>query len=1519
MSKVSSSSQSKIPPQLPSKSAWARGPPQSTSSAPSPRTQSPAPSSATPPATATHSRRPSALTGQGVSIKDGVSVPRSSASAVKQGSSVTFGSIDDASSAPISSSPASIPAIKAETVKSFGTVPASPSTTQANGKSPVGSVRTAANGSSGATHASKPISKADISKLFQNPSSNSSSPAVSSPPPTSSPSVRPSSLPQQTPPQGPQHPPSQPSQLGAGSYTPFTPSAQFRTPTTPANGPGQPPRSPVSFRPMTNGAGGAGARPSTGPTSPPGPPQAMPAAMPSPRMTPHPHPGTPAGLPPGTPVGWQPYYYSYMPGLPPEHYMPPYSPHGQWHMPPQGFPPQQHHPQSHLSHAPPGPPGPPHIMPMSPRNPPPPLQGPGTPTPAHALPAQHQPPSSSASSISSPPATPASLGPGPPTGNARLNTGASAFVPRQSKVVIKAADGKEVDLQELRKQQAQAGGPVAPPSPAPSPRRNIVRMETEEAKNKRLAEEREKERLKKEEERRKKEEAEEKERKEREEEERKKREEEKVRQEEAQKKKEEEARIRKEAEEEKERIRKEEEEKERLKREEEERIRKDEEEKERIKKEEERVRLEEEERMRKAEEEERLRKEEEEKMRKEEAAKAEPQPAEEANPQEPEMEDGEVKEDAPAAQESKEPKDSKAKEPLRIDTALSSPDVKRRPGPLDLSGARQATIPQPLPSALATARIIEDLGSVTYPEGIQSPKPELNANAKGGKFRYDRDFLLQFMSICKEKPDHLPPLDAIGLEPVGPDHYMTRGGSGRGNRSSSMGTPPLMRQASVGLGISNFGKPGGFAMGQFATPSSKLSSEERFAMANSGRGGAAGASAFGGRPPSMSRTPSQGGPGSGSGRTRSHRGNKRPEKNAGGPGGSSMSSFQHMQQNMGPPLEPVAPLQSTANRWTPNSLTRKPVNEDSPEIVDRKVRGLLNKLTMERFESISNQIIDWANKSEKEKDGRTLIQVIRLVFEKATDEAAWSEMYARLCRKMMEQISPNVQDEGIRNPEGKPITGGQLFRKYLLNRCQEDFERGWAAKEASAAAAKGKASEDAATAAANEGKEGDEAALYSEEYYAAQKAKRQGLGLVKFIGELFKLQMLTERIMHECIKKLLSNVDNPEEEEIESLCQLLTTIGQILDTPRAKQYMDIYFTRMKELAKNPKVSSRMQFMLQDVIELRERKWIPRNALAAPTTIAQVHQQAARDHAVAERESAQKMNNMSRGGSRRGQDRGEQQQADGWTAARPAKAGDLSNFGKISKPATMTFGPSGVFAGKNKESKRDSTISRSASGNMFSMLENAEAAQAAAKPSRPPSRKPSVDLSQTGPPTEQPQQRRRLQLLPRSKPIPGEDAKDETPSASRAGSDDEEDGADAGPSMSEEEAKRRIGEDLQEFFAIRDLDEAEQYFTKLPQEHRFRLVDALVTKAIEAKQADAELVAGLFSRAAEKGLCTPAAFEEGFMHTAEFIDDIAVDAPKALDLLAIMMKGAGLDKEEERRDRIVNKSMDKDKLISLLSS
>ena len=454
--------------------------------------------------------------------------------------------------------------------------------------------------------------------------------------------------------------------------------------------------------------------------------------------------------------------------------------------------------------------------------------------------------------------------------------------------------------------------------------------------------------------------------------------------------------------------------------------------------------------------------------------------------------------------------------------------------------------------------------------------------------RYDRDFLLQFMLICKEKPPALPALDVLGIEPVDQSSFaITRGGSGRHRNSSHTIPPSAPRQPSVGLGLGGFQKPStpsSFQMGNFQ--SSKLTSDERFALSSGARSTSVGSGAVQFARSPMARTPSQGGPGHpmGGNRSRSKRGEKRGDSNKtplsqqGQGSGFGSSSVAPM---LGAGFEPVVPLEMSANRWVPTSAVRKVQPDiDTPEIVDRKVESLLNRLTMERFDSISDQIIQWANKSVNEKDGRTLIQVIRLVFEKATDEAAWSEMYARLCRKMMEQISPDVQDDGIKNLEGRPIAGGQLFRKYLLNRCQEDFERGWFAKEATAAAAAAKASDDQATKAANDKKDTEEAELYSDEYYAAQKAKRQGLGLIKFIGELFKLQMLTERIMHECVKKLLGNVENPEEEEIESLCQLLKTVGQLLDTPKARAHMDVYFTRMKELGKSTNVSSRMQFMLQ---------------------------------------------------------------------------------------------------------------------------------------------------------------------------------------------------------------------------------------------------------------------------------------------------------------------------------------------------
>ncbi|KII95568.1 hypothetical protein PLICRDRAFT_48515 [Plicaturopsis crispa FD-325 SS-3] len=582
---------------------------------------------------------------------------------------------------------------------------------------------------------------------------------------------------------------------------------------------------------------------------------------------------------------------------------------------------------------------------------------------------------------------------------------------------------------------------------------------------------------------------------------------------------------------------------------------------------------------------------------------------------------------------------------------------------------------------------------------------------------------------------------------------------------------------------------------------------------------------------------------------------------------SHMSSMQAVSDE-----QLVAPLAFSDNSWMPTSLRRKShaVDFDSPEIVGRKVRGLLNKLTTGNFDSISSQVIVWAHKSEKEKDGRTLAEVTRVIIEHTIDDAARSEIYARLSRKLMEQISPKVQDDGIRDAEGKPIAGGQLFRKYFLNRCQDDFEHGWVARTATASGSPAQTTERKATHVASDYAKDQmvESALYSDAHHAAQRAKRRYLGLTKFLGELFKLRMLTERIMHECVKKLFGKVDNPaaENEEIETLCQLIATIGPLLDTTKARAHMDAYLSCMKKLARGGNVSSRMQFMLQDVIELRERTWIPRNAVAAPSTISQIDEAAAKEKALVEKVSDERHMNMTRGGSwcgigggigigggggggiggggGGGGDNFQQGGPDSWAVADssapprpPAKAGDLWQFRNINKTQPMTFGPSSVFAGKKDAKGREYFLSHTGfSHNMCLLSQNTEASSEAGPSTKAGAPEPAV---------------RKLQLFPRSAPS--------KPSGESTSEGESEDDVAESANMSEADAKKKIAEDSKEFFAffaLRNLDEPETYFTDLPVEHRFRLVDTLVNRTIESKKTDAVLVARFLGRVIQKNLCSP---------------------------------------------------------------
>ncbi|EUC57433.1 eukaryotic translation initiation factor 4G, putative, partial [Rhizoctonia solani AG-3 Rhs1AP] len=170
--------------------------------------------------------------------------------------------------------------------------------------------------------------------------------------------------------------------------------------------------------------------------------------------------------------------------------------------------------------------------------------------------------------------------------------------------------------------------------------------------------------------------------------------------------------------------------------------------------------------------------------------------------------------------------------PLSISSSVGMRPKRLVPvnGPLNLTDAWKSHGAAPLP-ALASARIIEDLNAVPYPRTVRPPNPDLNFMVAPGKFRYNREFLLQFMGVCKERPDSLLALDMIGLEPDA--GYPNAGRSDR-RCIGSLGidnAPPLQHQASIGLGLASApANRSGFAMGDFQSLSNS-----RFGVNNTTR------------------------------------------------------------------------------------------------------------------------------------------------------------------------------------------------------------------------------------------------------------------------------------------------------------------------------------------------------------------------------------------------------------------------------------------------------------------------------------------------------------------------------------------------------------------------------------------------------------------------------------------------------------------------------------------------------------
>jgi len=276
-----------------------------------------------------------------------------------------------------------------------------------------------------------------------------------------------------------------------------------------------------------------------------------------------------------------------------------------------------------------------------------------------------------------------------------------------------------------------------------------------------------------------------------------------------------------------------------------------------------------------------------------------------------------------------------------------------------------------------------------------------------------------------------------------------------------------------------------------------------------------------------------------------------------------------------PTGECAALVVNEETRWKSKAMKQNrglldEVDEKPPETTEEilaKLRLILNKISWTSLERMTDEFFTTAQIETNEDVRKT---VIHLLIQKSQIEHHFGPLYATLCGNIAKKFKP--------------------FKKELLTQCQHEFETNTADK----------------IAEATKGITGKK-----EIEYHTMLVRKGYLGHMKFLGELYKRDVVKLQVMMHCLDELLRESEN--EDALECFAELMTTMGAKLEGHAKKNNKPSFdWKQIVTLRSSSKISNRIKFLLQDLLDLKDNDWVSRRKKETAVNLNELHKEIANE-------------------------------------------------------------------------------------------------------------------------------------------------------------------------------------------------------------------------------------------------------------------------------------------------------------------